>query len=107
MEEIKAYKPKCCSKAYMTKSGARKHKKKCFKNPDNKACLTCKYFIKDYNTVYVPPRGDSNYGDDDYEEPYYFCDFDGKTLMSVHIKPMKLEKHYQSECEHWELKEGD
>lgn len=41
MEEIKAYKPKCCSKAYITKRACVEHEKRCLWNPDNEACHTC------------------------------------------------------------------
>lgn len=46
-EEIKAYKPKCCNKAYIHKSSAIRHEKRCYKNPENKACKMCKYFEYD------------------------------------------------------------
>ena len=42
MEEIKAYKPKCCSKAYITKRACVEHEIRCLWNPDNKACHTCR-----------------------------------------------------------------
>ena len=41
LEEIKAYKPKCCSKAYITKRACVEHEKRCLWNPDNEACHTC------------------------------------------------------------------
>ena len=41
MEEIKAYKPKCCRKAYITKRACVEHEKRCLWNPDNEACHTC------------------------------------------------------------------
>lgn len=41
MEKIEAYKPKCCSKAYMTKRACLEHEKRCSWNPDNRACHTC------------------------------------------------------------------
>ena len=43
-EEITAYMPKCCRKAYLSKYSAVRHEKKCMKNPDNRACITCKHF---------------------------------------------------------------
>lgn len=43
MEQIIAYKPKCCNKAYMSKYSAIRHERKCPKNPDNQACQTCKH----------------------------------------------------------------
>lgn len=45
MEQIIAYKPCCCNKAYMTKTGATRHEKTCYKNPNNRACITCRNFI--------------------------------------------------------------
>lgn len=40
-EQIKAWKPVCCSKAYMKKQSAVEHEKHCLWNPLNKACHTC------------------------------------------------------------------
>lgn len=107
MEEIKAYKPKCCQKAYIYKSSAVRHEKKCYKNPDNKACLTCNNFITDYNTIYVPPRGDQNYGDADYDVKYHYCEIDGKILGNPGQEVRGKFKPFQSKCNGWILKAGD
>jgi len=104
MEEIKAYKPKCCNKAYITKSGARKHEHNCYKNSDNRACLTCGNFITDYNTIYVPPHGDQNYGDEDYEERYNYCDYDNKVISTEYLQS---NKPFQYHCPRWIPKAGD
>jgi len=42
MKIIKAYIPDCeCSKTYRTKKACLNHEKGCYKNPSNKACITC------------------------------------------------------------------
>lgn len=105
MEEVKAYKPKCCNKAYLHKASARRHEKRCFFNPDNKACVTCKNFMTDYNTVYVPPHGDQNYGDADYEERYNYCNYDNFIIGTDLHKPGH--KQFQSHCSHWVKRDGD
>jgi hypothetical protein len=101
-EEIRAYKPRCCKKAYLHKSSAVRHEKYCFCNPDNKACLSCGNFITDFHTVYVPPHGDQNYGDADYEEKYNYCDYNDKTFGH---RPG--EQEWTRDCIHWIPKVGD
>lgn len=96
MEEIKAYKPKCCKKLYFSKYSALRHEKKCFCNPDNKACLSCGNFMTDYNTVYVRPQGDGNYGDDDYEQRYNYCECTGKTFGNE-----TDEQQWKRDCCQW------
>lgn len=103
MEKITAYKPKCCNKAYYSYSGAWHHEKRCFKNPDNKACLSCGNFITDYNTVYVPPIAE--YGDRDYEERYNYCNYDGFIIGTDLHK--RGHKQFQNNCEHWMPRAGD
>lgn len=107
MEEIKAYKPKCCRKAYMCKGSAIRHEKKCFRNPDNKACLTCGNFMTDYNTVYVPPHGEQNYGDADYDIKYSFCGLDGKILGNSMQEVRGEYKPFQIRCKDWGPRVGD
>lgn len=105
MKEVKAYKPKCCKKAYLLKGSASRHEKTCFRNPDNKACLTCDRFKTDYNTVYVQPHGDQNYGDADYEEKYNWCTYDDFIIGTDLYKTDH--KQFQSHCNYWMLKVGD
>ena len=47
MIEIKAWKPKCCNRAYMSKYSALRHEKLCWYNPDNKCCFTCEYHSRE------------------------------------------------------------
>ncbi|WP_312372708.1 hypothetical protein [Lachnoclostridium sp.] len=101
MEEIKAYKPKCCKKAYLYKSSAFRHENKCFKNPDNKACVSCDNFVTAYNTVYVPPHGDQNYGNADYDERYNYCNYDG-VIIGTDLQK-NGHKPFQFNCPHWKL----
>ena len=96
MKEIKAYQCDYCNKYYKHKSSAKRHENKCFKNPSNKACLTCGNFVTDYETVYVPPRGDQNYGDADYEQRYNYCDYDGLTFGHE-----ETNKPFEHNCKYW------
>ena len=104
MEEIKAYKPCCCSKAYMTKQGAKKHEASCFNNKANRACITCKNCSEEYDTVYVPPRGDENSGDADYDLKYYYCEHYQRELISK-LCPEEKGIYYRRDCEYWEDKD--
>lgn len=49
MQEITAYKPKCCNRAYMSKYSAIRHERNCPNNPDNRACKTCKNYVAEYD----------------------------------------------------------
>ncbi len=42
MKQITKYKCDFCKRSYMSKYKAREHESKCFFNPANKACVTCK-----------------------------------------------------------------
>lgn len=107
-EEIKAYKPKCCNKAFVRKWSAVRHEKNCPKNPDNKACYTCGYCRRESNTVYVRPHGDQNYGDADYEEYYLWCDYEEKIISSYpNGKDPDECILLQKKCCYWIPEEGD
>lgn len=81
MKEIKAYQCDFCEKKYYKyKSSAYKHERNCTANLVNKACRTCANFHIEWNTVYVAPRGDQNYGDADYEEKQFWCNAKEKQL---------------------------
>ena len=98
MKEIKAYECDYCDKYYKHKGSAKRHEDKCFKNPKVKACLSCGNFITDYETVYVRPHGDQNYGDADYEERYHYCGYSGKSFESEN---MNNRQEFQRNCNHW------
>lgn len=89
MQEIIAYKPKCCNRAYMSKYSAIRHERKCPNNPDNRACQTCKNRTVDYDC-------DDGYG--------WYCEhFEkgieiGGSVMGYLMEP-------QMNCEFWEGKE--
>ena len=70
MREIKAYHCDYCVKYYKHKSSAQRHEKKCFYNPNNKACLSCEDFITDY-------------ADEDYSIKNYYCG-NGKEVYQHH-----------------------
>lgn len=97
MKEIKAYQCDYCDKYYKHKSSAKRHESRCFKNPQSKACLTCGNFITDYETVYVQPHGDQNYGDADYEQKYNYCDYTGRSFQDYNGDRQK----FQHNCNHW------
>ena len=80
MKEIKAFQCEFCGKVYKNMSSAKRHEKKCFANPINKACRACKHAIKDSETVYVRPQGDQNYGDADYDINFIWCEITQKYL---------------------------
>jgi len=96
MKEIKAFQCDYCDKYYKHKSSAKRHENRCFKNPENKACLSCANFVTDYETVYVRPQGNQNYGDADYEQRYNYCDYDGLTFGHE-----KTNKEFQINCVNW------
>lgn len=81
----------CKQKTYSTKSNCTRHENDCYANFNVKACRTCKYYSKESETVYVPPKGDSNYGDDDYEREYLLC--------RVYQKELGKEIPFKSYCE--------
>lgn len=102
MEEVKAYKPKCCKKAYLLKSSAVRHEKNCIYNPDNKACATCIHRIKESQTVYVRPYPCNNPGDNDYD---VFCDY--CEVLEQIMGTAGASVDYEFNCKHWEAIGGD
>lgn len=71
MKEIKAYACDYCNKFYKHKSSARMHEKRCFRNPNVRACLTCNKF--DNHTMV-----------NEYGEPY--CHGYEKTMKRFDFK---------------------
>ena len=51
MEKLYGYKPSCCNRIYLQKRSAIRHEKSCFKNPNNKACITCNNFHDGDNRI--------------------------------------------------------
>lgn len=98
-EPIKAYKPICCSKAYINKSSAVRHEKKCPYNKNNRACQTCKHRQEGTETFYNPNHN-GNPGSTDFDVKYWWCEH--------HEKYISIEIHNgntiypQTNCEHWE-----
>lgn len=103
MEQVTAWKPKCCNKVYLHKRNARRHEQKCPFNPDNKACATCGYNNVVSNTIYVRPVNGNNYGGDDYEERYFWCDYHEKEISKYGFDEEAIQP--QKHCEHWKPKE--
>ena len=44
MYEVKAYRCDYCNKLKSQKGNMKLHETKCFKNPDSRSCITCKFF---------------------------------------------------------------
>lgn len=104
MKEIKAFQCDCCDKYYKHKSSAKRHENRCFKNPKNKACLSCGNFTTGCDTVYVPPRGDQNYGDADYETKFNYCEATEKSFDSEKYTDRQ---EFKINCCHWIAKRDD
>ena len=103
MQEITAYKPKCCNRAYMSKYSAIRHERKCPKNPDNRACQTCKHQIEEQKTVYNPYHG-GNPGSTDHDVNYWWCEHFEKVIDRF-AENDDTEMEPQMNCEFWEGKE--
>lgn len=101
MKEIKAFQCDYCNKYYKHKSSAKRHENRCFKNPKNKACLSCGNFKTDYETVYVRPYEGHNYGDDDYDVKYNYCDYTEKSFAAAIIGENENRQEFQRNCKHW------
>lgn len=104
MEEVRAWKPICCNKAYLIKGNARKHERMCPHNPENRACATCGHNSKERETVYVPPY-DGNPGTEDYERDYYWCDYYEKEISKWEVVGKTI--FPRSHCERWISKENN
>ncbi len=98
MKEIKAFQCDFCKKYYKHKSSAKRHEDICYRNPDNRACLTCGNFEQYYETVYVRPHGDQNYGDADYEEQFLICKATEKDFGAEKIIDRQKFQHH---CRMW------
>ena len=99
-ELIKAYKPICCNKAYMKKSSAVRHEKKCPKNIANRACQTCRHRTESTETYYNPyHNGDC--GSTDYDYKYWWCEIHKMQIerYSSNIDGMTMLPRMN--CEHW------
>ena len=70
--EIKAYKPECCNKCFITKGGANRHEKLCLKNPKTRNCKTCANLLIQEKTFYNPNHG-GDPGSTDYEFQTFYC----------------------------------
>lgn len=98
-EPIKAYKPICCNKAYMKKSSAVRHEKKCPKNIANRACQTCRHRTESTETYYNPyHNGDC--GSTDYDYKYWWCEIhEMKISFSANVDGIGIKP--KMNCEHW------
>lgn len=98
MEEVKAWKPVCCNKAYIIKANAKRHELTCPWNPKNRACATCGCNSSESETVYMTPRN-GNYGDDDYDRQYYWCSYFEKEISKSEVVGKTI--FPQSHCNYW------
>lgn len=103
MEQIEAWKPKCCNKVFLYKGNARRHERNCPHNPDNKACATCGHNYAESETKYIPPYPGNNPGDNDVEIGYYWCNYHEKEISKYFFDENALQP--QKNCEHWIPKE--
>ena len=90
--EVKAYacQFKCGRRASTKKSGVEAHEQACYKNPENKTCMTCKHDARELGDDY---RG-HHMGEAYYGPPVtvLFCELD--------IRPEDTKVVYH--CEKWE-----
>lgn len=91
MEQITAYKPKCCNRAYMSKYSAIRHERKCPKNPDNRACQTCKCRTVEY--------------DSDAGTTWYCEHFEKEIIRDTYVDDSKWDMNPRMNCEFWEGKD--
>lgn len=107
MEKITAYKPKCCNRSYMSKQSAIRHERNCPKNPESRACQTCKHQSEERETIYNPYHG-GDPGSTDYDVKYWWCAHFEKGIdkyagfLENPNKYMEPRMH----CEFWEGKES-
>ena len=99
-ELIKAYKPTCCNKAYMKKSSAVRHEKKCPKNIANRACQTCRHRTESTETYYNPYHG-GDCGSADYDYKYWWCEIH-EMQISFLANVDGIGMCPKMNCEHWE-----
>ena len=86
MKIVKAFQCSHCTFYRKTKAPVVNHENTCFRNPENKACASCKYNVKDFETVYNRNHG-GDPGRTDYEVSYNWCtkkeiDLNNKTLTT-------------------------
>ena len=94
MKEVTMYECEYCKKkVYRNKSSARRHEKKCFANPINKACRSCSNLNSLSKTVYNPNHG-GNPGSTDYQVCYIFCTANWKVIDKYDSDAMNM----QSNC---------
>jgi len=72
MKVVKAYQCSYCTFYRKTKGSVIEHESKCFKNPQNKACASCKNNIIEYETFYNRNHG-GDPGSTDYDVAYNYC----------------------------------
>lgn len=105
-ELITAYKPICCNKAFMSKSSAIRHEKKCRKNVANRACQTCKHRIVATETYYNPYHG-GDCGSTDFEYDYWWCEIHEKQIDTGALNTLGLLMLPKMHCEHWESEDTE
>jgi len=89
MKEVKAYQCEFCLKKILkTKTAMTAHEKKCFWNPETKACMTCEY--KDERSRRIDIDGQ------DCRQDYSYCNKFNHELKRGTLK---------ANCKYWELRE--
>ena len=94
MKKIKAYQCNFCSFYRKTKSAVKKHEKRCFYNPKNRACATCKH-----NRIYHETFFDESY-DKTPISPEYIISTNWCEKKNIELNNKTLCAH----CDLWEEK---
>ncbi len=90
MNEITAYTCSYCGRVYKIKSSAVRHEKRCFANPEQKACRTCKHVVKGKEVIHdVSEDGEKT----EYDVSYLYCEVTGALLRH----PEKFSK-FENRC---------
>ena len=103
-EQITAFKPICCNKAFMTKASAIRHERNCRKNVANRACYTCKHRTKCTETYYNPNHG-GDCGSTDFDYEYLWCEIHQMQIDNCSLNIGAMTMLPKMNCEHWERRE--
>ena len=94
MNKVRAFQCEHCRrKVMMNKAHLAAHEKKCFYNPQRKACQTCGNRTEEWETVYNRHHG-GNPGSTDYETKTVYCEVKEKEIY-------KLPAWERNNCKSW------
>lgn len=91
----------------MSKQSAIRHESNCPKNPENRACQTCKHKSEELETVYNPYH-DGDPGSTDYDVKCWWCEHFEKMIdrMAEFFENPNWYIEPRMNCEFWEEKES-